>query len=44
MDFPVVLGGGKRIWPSDGGLRLFTLDSSEATSTGALLLRYVRAA
>ncbi|MEV0805344.1 dihydrofolate reductase family protein [Micromonospora sp. NPDC050200] len=27
---PVVLGGGKRIWPSDGGPRSFSLVGSEA--------------
>ena len=40
---PVLLGGGKRIWPEDGLSRTFRLTLSEPTSTGALLLTYTRA-
>ncbi|RQW84043.1 dihydrofolate reductase family protein [Micromonospora globispora] len=39
---PVRLGGGKRIWPEDGLLRSFSLVSSQATSTGALLVTYAK--
>ncbi|SCL20487.1 Dihydrofolate reductase [Micromonospora rhizosphaerae] len=39
---PVLLGGGKRIWPANGGLAAFRLISNEPTSTGALLLTYAR--
>ncbi|WP_406046374.1 dihydrofolate reductase family protein [Micromonospora sp. NBC_00898] len=39
---PVLLGGGKRIWPEDGRLSSFALARSEPTSTGALLLTYAR--
>ncbi|HEV8571307.1 MAG TPA: dihydrofolate reductase family protein [Actinoplanes sp.] len=40
---PVLLGTGKRLFPDDGGLRAWRLDSSVPTSTGALLVRYARA-
>ncbi|MGR6317563.1 dihydrofolate reductase family protein [Micromonospora soli] len=40
---PVRLGGGKRIWPADGGLQSFALTRCTPTSTGALLLHYARA-
>jgi dihydrofolate reductase len=40
---PVVLGGGKRIWPENGQLRSFALVGSQPVSTGALLLTYARA-
>lgn len=40
---PVLLGGGKRIFPEDGLSRTFRLTSSEPTGTGALLLTYARA-
>ncbi len=40
---PVLVGGGKRLFPDDGTLRSFTLTRSETTSTGAMLLTYVRA-
>jgi dihydrofolate reductase len=40
---PVLLGTGKRLFPDDGGLRAWRLDSSVPTSTGALLIRYARA-
>ncbi|RZU73674.1 dihydrofolate reductase [Micromonospora kangleipakensis] len=39
---PVLLGGGKRIWPEGGRLASFRLTSNEPTSTGALLLTYAR--
>lgn len=39
---PVLVGGGKRLFPDDGTLRSFALTSSETTSTGAMLLTYVR--
>jgi dihydrofolate reductase len=39
---PVVLGGGKRIFPDDGALRSLRLVDSEVVSTGAMLLTYTR--
>ena len=39
---PVVLGGGKTIFPTDGEARRFTLTSSTAAGTGVLLCRYER--
>jgi dihydrofolate reductase len=39
---PVVLGGGKTIFPSDGGLRGFELAEVEPASTGQLVTRYER--
>jgi dihydrofolate reductase len=41
---PVVLGGGKRLFRDDGLLKPLRLVSSEATSTGATLASYARAA
>ncbi|MEU5720797.1 dihydrofolate reductase family protein [Micromonospora sp. NPDC047738] len=41
---PVRLGGGKRIWPSDGTLQSYALTRCTPTSTGSLLLHYERAA
>jgi dihydrofolate reductase len=38
---PVVLGGGKRIFPDDGELRPLRLLESEVTTTGAVLATYV---
>ncbi len=38
--YPVVLGGGKRLFRDDGRLRRLELVSSRATSTGGLALRY----
>jgi dihydrofolate reductase len=34
---PVVVGGGKSIFPADGGLRPLRLADSQATTTGAIL-------
>jgi dihydrofolate reductase len=39
---PVVLGGGKRIFPDDGELRPLQLIDSQVTSTGATLATYAR--
>ena len=41
---PVVLGGGKRFFRDDGGLRALRLVASEVTTTGAILATYARAA
>jgi len=40
---PIVLGGGKRIFPDDGTARRFELTDMERASTGVLCTRYVRA-
>jgi dihydrofolate reductase len=40
---PLVLGGGKRIFPDDGALRPLRLVDSEVTTTGAILARYAPA-
>jgi dihydrofolate reductase len=40
---PVVLGGGKRIFPDDGGLRPLRLVDSQVTTTGAILATYAPA-
>ena len=40
---PVVAGGGKRLFRSDGALRLLRLASSEVTSTGAIIATYAAA-
>lgn len=40
---PVLLGGGKGIFPSDGVARRFTLVSVTPTSTGVQICRYQRA-
>jgi dihydrofolate reductase len=37
---PVVVGGGKRIFPNDGALRPLRLVESKVTSTGAILATY----
>ena len=37
---PLVLGGGKRLFPEDGALNELKLLDSEATETGAILARY----
>jgi dihydrofolate reductase len=39
---PLVLGGGKRIFPEDGQLRRFRLAEHELTSDGVMLTRYAR--
>ena len=39
---PLVLGGGKGIFPADGTLRRLRLVDSEATSTGVILATYAR--
>jgi dihydrofolate reductase len=39
---PVVLGGGKRIFPEDGKLRRFRLAEHEFTNDGAMLTTYAR--
>jgi dihydrofolate reductase len=39
---PLVLGGGKRIFPEDGQLRRFRLAEHEFTNYGALLTTYSR--
>ena len=39
---PLLLGGGKRIFPEDGGLRRFRLAEHESTSSGTLLTTYWR--
>jgi dihydrofolate reductase len=39
---PVVLGGGKGIFPADGALRRLQLVESETTSTGQILTTYAR--
>jgi dihydrofolate reductase len=44
MVFPVLLGGGKGIWPSDGAQRPFELVASDRGETGVLVLRYRAAA
>jgi dihydrofolate reductase len=41
---PVLLGGGKRLFRDDGLLKPLRLATSEATSTGATLASYARAA
>ncbi len=38
---PVVLGGGKRIFPGDGALRPLRLVEGKVTDTGAILATYV---
>jgi len=40
---PVVLGGGKRIFPSNGELWPLHLVNSQVTTTGAILATYARA-
>lgn len=39
---PVILGGGKRIFPDNGVLRSMELADSQVTSTGAILVTYAR--
>lgn len=40
---PVILGGGKSIFPANGELRAFTLASAVTAKTGVQICRYVRA-
>lgn len=40
---PIVLGGGKTIYPSDGEARQFELASATTTPTGVQVCRYQRA-
>jgi dihydrofolate reductase len=40
---PIVLGGGKGIFPSDGVARTFELVSATTATTGVQICRYVRA-
>jgi dihydrofolate reductase len=42
MIAPLLLGGGKRIFPEDGELRRFRLAEHELTNDGALLTTYSR--
>lgn len=37
---PIVLGGGKRLFPEDGTARTLELVSSTTSSTGVLISRY----
>ncbi len=39
---PVILGGGKRLFPEDGVLRGFELVSSTTASTGVQICKYQR--
>ena len=38
---PVIVGGGKRLFPSDGALRTLRLANSTVTATGAIIATYV---
>jgi dihydrofolate reductase len=40
---PLLLGGGKRMFPDDGSLRTLRLVDSEVTTTGAILATYAPA-
>ena len=40
---PIVLGGGKRIWPDDGDARPFELLSTKTAATGVQICHYQRA-
>lgn len=40
---PIILGGGKTIFPENGKMIPFTLESTAKASTGAQVCRYVRA-
>jgi hypothetical protein len=40
---PVVLGGGKRLFPEDGALRALRLVDEQVVTTGAILATYVPA-
>ena len=43
MISPVLVGGGKRIFPDDGALRPLRLVDQEATSTGTIIATYAPA-
>jgi dihydrofolate reductase len=38
---PVIVGGGKRLFPNDGALRTLRLSNSTVTTTGAIIATYV---
>jgi dihydrofolate reductase len=38
---PVIVGGGKRLFPDDGALRTLRLSNSTVTTTGAIIATYV---
>ena len=40
---PVLLGGGKRLFPDDGALRSLRMVESQVTTTGAIIATYARA-
>ena len=40
---PILVGGGKRIFPDDGALRTFRLVDHEVTSNGTIIASYVPA-
>lgn len=40
---PVLVGGGKRIFPEDGALRRWRLTGSQVTSTGVIIATYAKA-
>jgi dihydrofolate reductase len=40
---PVLLGGGKRLFPDDGALRSLRMVQSQVTTTGAIIATYARA-
>ncbi|MFG1605750.1 dihydrofolate reductase family protein [Actinoplanes sp. NPDC049265] len=40
--FPVVVGGGKRMFPDGGAPATLTLDGSETSTTGVIILSYSR--
>ena len=40
---PLVLGGGKRLFPDDGALRSLRLVEGQVASTGAILATYAPA-
>jgi dihydrofolate reductase len=39
---PILLGGGKRIFPEDSAMHAWKLSSSKTTGTGAMLVTYTR--
>jgi hypothetical protein len=40
---PILLGGGKRIFPDDGTARPYTLQRVTQASTGVLIVSYTKA-